>query len=66
MCSFTVHPAPAAVGSRRASYDMWPADVAQWVLARQEEFRKEEGVTEEEWKEGNEQQLDRKQSSRQN
>lgn len=51
-----MHPAPAAVGSRRASYDTWPADVAQWVLVRQDEFREAEGVTEEERKEGNEQQ----------
>lgn len=46
--------------------DMWPADVAQWVLARPDEFGKTEGVTEEEGKEGNEQRLDRKQSSSQN
>lgn len=45
---------------------MWPADVAQWVSARPDEFGKTEGVTEEEGNEGNEQRLDRKQSSSQN
>lgn len=64
---FTVHPAvPAAVGSRRGSYDMWPADVPHGVKRGKMGFRKTEGVTEEERKEGNEKQLDRKQSSSQN